>query len=566
MTANSSAIAGSLLYNRDPALAQHNALTFTCGAGDVDVLIYRDNTLIGDVQCSDAGFTDYGQLTIPVNGSGRDVPLTPPASASPAPLVTTVVGISGTAVTLGATASNTVIGGFILHDDGTALQTALTNACGGINSHISLPVGVYNTHQTLSCVQTSFIGITIAGQNGTSQVPVSASHIVYWGRGDKPLFYGNGFNGSTVMDVSFDANGMALYAIQLDNSDNAHSSSGNHFFRDHIDNANSPISGANFAVNNPGCTGGADQVSEIFFVDDFFQGLGAWGATRDGFIAFCGGNTKNFQFTNTGINQTVYGWEAGGSASGNWYISGGVVNVADTMLLNLAPVQLYVNSVEAEPQPATRLLVAGPGANPGGVILQGIQWNAIAPVSADFLVSTSTNRLYVISNCFGCGINNGTGREFKFDSANALSTVNTSTTIFSSSNYFEGSSDQPFYCGTGNRCSEIGQFPNTTSAVAPISMASYGDYGGEAGTLIPFPGINFNGGPVFASSVTHIPTPYASLTSNPLIGMVASVSDGKAANCADTSCTTWGTVVSAGTGALKLMVWYNGTGWTLVGK
>lgn len=46
----------------------------------------------------------------------------------------------------------------------------------------------------------------------------------------------------------------------------------------------------------------------------------------------------------------------------------------------------------------------------------------------------------------------------------------------------------------------------------------------------------------------------------------AYITDGKASNCGDTTCTTWGTTVTAGAGALKLHIWYNGANWTLIGK
>lgn len=49
-------------------------------------------------------------------------------------------------------------------------------------------------------------------------------------------------------------------------------------------------------------------------------------------------------------------------------------------------------------------------------------------------------------------------------------------------------------------------------------------------------------------------------------GTVQYMTDGLAANCADTTCTTFGTAVTGGGGALKLLVWYNGAAWTLVGK
>ncbi len=49
-------------------------------------------------------------------------------------------------------------------------------------------------------------------------------------------------------------------------------------------------------------------------------------------------------------------------------------------------------------------------------------------------------------------------------------------------------------------------------------------------------------------------------------GTVAYITDGLAANCADTTCTTFGTSVTGGGGALQLLVWRNGAAWTLIGK
>lgn len=61
------------------------------------------------------------------------------------------------------------------------------------------------------------------------------------------------------------------------------------------------------------------------------------------------------------------------------------------------------------------------------------------------------------------------------------------------------------------------------------------------------------------------PIAFASLPT-PTFGMIAVVKDGLAANCGDGTCTTFGTTVTAGGGALKLAIWYNGTNWTLIGK
>ncbi len=49
-------------------------------------------------------------------------------------------------------------------------------------------------------------------------------------------------------------------------------------------------------------------------------------------------------------------------------------------------------------------------------------------------------------------------------------------------------------------------------------------------------------------------------------GTIIYITDGKASNCADGLCTTWGTAITGGGGALNLFAWYNGANWTLLGK
>lgn len=60
------------------------------------------------------------------------------------------------------------------------------------------------------------------------------------------------------------------------------------------------------------------------------------------------------------------------------------------------------------------------------------------------------------------------------------------------------------------------------------------------------------------------PQTYSQLTA--AAGVDAYITDGKASNCGDSACTTWGTTITGGTGSLKLKIWYNGTNWTLIGK
>jgi len=86
---------------------------------------------------------------------------------------------------------------------------------------------------------------------------------------------------------------------------------------------------------------------------------------------------------------------------------------------------------------------------------------------------------------------------------------------------------------------------------------------GTAGASYVTFGTNSNVGFAGGSGMSGYPK-FASL---PFVkGYQSVIIDGLAANCGDGSCTTWGTTVSAGGGALTRQVWYNGTNWTLTGK
>lgn len=67
------------------------------------------------------------------------------------------------------------------------------------------------------------------------------------------------------------------------------------------------------------------------------------------------------------------------------------------------------------------------------------------------------------------------------------------------------------------------------------------------------------GGPLVTQTVS-----FSQLTA--ATGAIAYVKDGLAGACGDGACTTFGTTVTGGSGALHILVWYNGTNWTLVGK
>lgn len=59
---------------------------------------------------------------------------------------------------------------------------------------------------------------------------------------------------------------------------------------------------------------------------------------------------------------------------------------------------------------------------------------------------------------------------------------------------------------------------------------------------------------------------FANLPPSSPIGQTAYITDGKASNCGDAACTTFGTTVTGGGGALNLKLWWNGANWTLIGR
>jgi hypothetical protein len=59
---------------------------------------------------------------------------------------------------------------------------------------------------------------------------------------------------------------------------------------------------------------------------------------------------------------------------------------------------------------------------------------------------------------------------------------------------------------------------------------------------------------------------FASLPAAPPAGTLAYITDAIATGCADTTCTTFGTNITAGGGALKKLGWWNGTNWKLIGQ
>jgi hypothetical protein len=69
-----------------------------------------------------------------------------------------------------------------------------------------------------------------------------------------------------------------------------------------------------------------------------------------------------------------------------------------------------------------------------------------------------------------------------------------------------------------------------------------------------------------AGDPTAAPSTIFSKLPGTIAGYYVTITDGKASNCGDSACTTWGTTVTGGGGALHLLLWANGTNYTLVGK
>lgn len=100
----------------------------------------------------------------------------------------------------------------------------------------------------------------------------------------------------------------------------------------------------------------------------------------------------------------------------------------------------------------------------------------------------------------------------------------------------------------------------TTGANGAITL--YGLTDGAVSLIAPPTGGPISGAPDINAALTFSTLPTAATAA----GNISYITDGKASNCADSACTTFGTAVTGGGGALPLLVWYTGAAWHLVGK
>lgn len=460
---------GAIRYNRNPAIGGTNTVKWSLGdANAVDVVVCRNNIAVAVVPYSEGattGFVDEGQFG--VAGGWPDVPSCTAVASQPAPLITTVSTVVGTAVTLASPAITAVTMGPILHDDGVALQTMLTAGCHvagagtKIDGYMVIPVGNYNIHQQLICVGSAGSAVFIQGQGGLQRIgDRSGSFISYYGRGDQSVLHLEGVNGSTIQDFLLYGNYIAKWLLQVGGAGvDTNAISGDHYNRIGLWRPNMSAASAG-AMFGPECS---NQLSE-----QFFQG---WYITQDigsknGFISNCGGNQKNFTF----LDMQVDGFHNSfsGPSTGVWSFKHSVIGGAeDNQFTNIS--NLDVDGIEGEGLPNSRLVFINNSSGTNFLHINGAGFNT-PPPSVGFFALEATNLPVTITNSnFGAGTWQG---EYRMNG----SSNSPNSPWFSFGNFFEGSTTLPFYVG-GNRVGAPPVSPNGGRFIFPIGIISNGDFG-----------------------------------------------------------------------------------------
>ena len=130
--------------NATLSTANNVVLSVTYGAGDAGFVVWKSTNggpFTYDGASSETDWMDTGWTP---NWRPGFIPISPPATAQADWLITTVIhGAHTKLLTLAAAAKTAVSGAFVLHDDTTALNAAVTaNAATG--AEINLPCGTYN--------------------------------------------------------------------------------------------------------------------------------------------------------------------------------------------------------------------------------------------------------------------------------------------------------------------------------------------------------------------------------------------------------------------------------------
>lgn len=344
-TAGFTCTAASTLSELSPCVVK-----WTAGANDIGVLVYRNNALIAIVPSSDTSFNDEGFISpSPSLVYWPDFPTTPPASAVPGRLITSIVSGGGsTTLTLAASATSAVTAQAVNHDDTVAMQ-AWINALLAINGSWGIcPQGIYQVSSQLNFVPaTGAIGTYLVGEDAPNQGPAGCL-ITYNGDPNKAVLYANNARFSHFDQVSINSNAMALYGLQIDNSDGSHASASDIYTKMMVFAPSPSINAAGIEFGHPGM--GAWQVSEMLVKESFiyyYQG-GPPNLANVGIRTVqANGNLKNYHFIEDIISGSGYGYDLGGN--GATLISGGVIaNSTVTDIYDRGSDQLTVVGLEDE--------------------------------------------------------------------------------------------------------------------------------------------------------------------------------------------------------------------------
>jgi hypothetical protein len=125
--------------NASLSATNFNILTFTGVAGCIEIVVYRNGALIGELYAPLSGsytFNDVGKTAL---ASHRDIPVAPSASALNDNYVGLITAINGNTLTLNVAAGASVTNALILHSDTPLVQAAIS-ASGLISGYTSYQI------------------------------------------------------------------------------------------------------------------------------------------------------------------------------------------------------------------------------------------------------------------------------------------------------------------------------------------------------------------------------------------------------------------------------------------
>jgi hypothetical protein len=365
-----------LNYNRSPAVQAFNTVNFTVGANTVDVLIYRNNSLIAVVPASDGKYIDYGGIAINANGNIYDAPSSAPGVAGNGPLVTSVDVVSGTAITLHTSAGATVSSQFVLHDDGVALNALFAAAVSGPENagvtgagtgSVYLPAGTYNHHATLVLDDGTRYGGGPSLYGTGYGYGNSGTNFVYQGRGDQVQMVAKAWNAGIMEKVFLNGNFLALCLFQGD----VPIPCNDNILRDcKFWQCNSGLNSASVWYWHPFDPSNGEVAG--FYMDkcDLNPNPYSLGSSSC-HIIWGAANIKNFFWINCIFQNGKYGISSPGSGV-NSIINTQTGNITDTVFIGFGVVNVY--GYEGENFPGCRLMVSGGNViNPGYATLMDCQ-------------------------------------------------------------------------------------------------------------------------------------------------------------------------------------------------